>query len=150
MKLVSVNYHLFADLFGTIFVFFLPLFATRSKRATSTLGRCNIMNIAEIKKVIKENPRVILYFGSDWDSFVAAVKATGGFIPGRTNNYTELCLLYANGKYDGFNRENSIEFFRMDFTAKKAYYARCTFAGLEKDGEWLLVDLSRNRKARVI
>ena len=108
------------------------------------------MNIAEIKKAIKENPRVILYFGSDWDSFAAAAKATGGFIPGRTNNCTELCLLYANGKYDGFNREDSIEFFKMDFHAKKAYYNRWTAAGLEKDGEWLLVDLSRNRKAQVV
>ena len=108
------------------------------------------MNIAEIKNVIKENPRVILYFGSDWDSFAAASKATGGFILGRTNNCTELCLLYANGKYDGFNRENSVEFFKMDFHSKKAYYARWTFAGREEDDEWLLVDLSRNRKARVI
>ena len=31
MKLVSVNYHLFADLFGTIFVSFLLQFAARSK-----------------------------------------------------------------------------------------------------------------------
>ena len=108
------------------------------------------MNITAIKNVIKENPRVILYFGSDWDSFVAAAKATCGFILGRTNNCTELCLLYANGKYDGFNRENSIEFFKMDFHAKKAYYNRWTAAGLEKDGEWLLVDLSRDRKARVV
>lgn len=108
------------------------------------------MNIAEIKKVIKENPRVILYFGSDWDSFVAAAKATGGFIPAHTEGCTELCLLYANGKYDGFNREDSIEFFKMDFHAKKAYYARWTFAGLEKDGEWLLVDLSHDRKAKVV
>ena len=38
----------------------------------------------------------------------------------------------------------------MDFHAKKAYYARWTAAGLEKDDEWLLVDLSRNRKARVV
>ena len=108
------------------------------------------MNIAEIKKIIKENPRVILYFGSDWDSFAAINKATVGFMPVRTEGCTELCLLYANGKYDGFNREDSIEFFKMDFHAKKAYYNRWTAAGLEKDGEWLLVDLSRNRKARVI
>ena len=108
------------------------------------------MNIAEIKKIIKENPRVILYFGSDWDSFAAAAKATGGFTLGRTNNCTELCLLYANGKYDGFNREDSIEFFKMDFHSKKAYYNRWTAAGLEKDGEWLLVDLSRDRKAKVV
>ena len=108
------------------------------------------MNIIAIKNVIKENPRVILYFGSDWDSFVAAAKATGGFILGRTNNCTELCLLYANGKYDGFNRENSVEFFKMDFHTKKAYYARWTFAGREKDDEWLLVDLSHDRKARVV
>ena len=108
------------------------------------------MNITAIKNVIKENPRVILYFGSDWDSFVAAAKETGGFILGRTNNCTELCLLYANGKYDGFNRENSVEFFKMDFHAKKAYYNRWTAAGLEKDGEWLLVDLSLDRKAQVI
>ena len=108
------------------------------------------MNITAIKNVIKENPRVILYFGSDWDSFVAAAKATGGFILGRTNNCTELCLLYANGKYDGFNRENSVEFFKMDFHAKKAYYNRWTDAGLERDNEWLLVDLSHDRKARVV
>ena len=108
------------------------------------------MNIAEIKKIINDNPRVILYFGSDWDSFVTAAKATGGFILGRTNNCTELCLLYANGKYDGFNRENSIEFFKMDFHAKKAYYNRWTAAGREEDDEWLLVDLSRNRKATVV
>ena len=78
------------------------------------------MNIAEIKKVIKENPRVILYFGSDWDSFVAAAKATGGFTLGRTNNCTELCLLYANGKYDGFNREDSIEFFQDGFPCEES------------------------------
>lgn len=108
------------------------------------------MNITDIKNVIKENPRVILYFGADWEQFVNVNKATGGFIPGRTNNYTELCLLYADGKYDGFNRDDSIEFFKMDFHAKKAYYNRWTAAGLEKDGEWLLVDLSRNRKAQVI
>lgn len=108
------------------------------------------MNITAIKNVIKDNPRVILYFGSDWDSFATISKATGGFIVGRTEGCTELCLLYANGKYDGFNRKDSIEFFRMDFQAKKAYYTRWTFAGREKDDEWLLVDLSRNRKARVI
>ena len=108
------------------------------------------MDIAGIKKIIKDNPRVILYFGSDWDSFAAINKATVGFMPVRTEGCTELCLLYANGKYDGFNRKNSIEFFRMDFTAKKAYYARCTFAGREKDDEWLLVDLSSNRKAPVV
>ena len=108
------------------------------------------MDITKIKKIIKENPRVILYFGSDWDSFVAAAKATDGFTLGRTNNCTELCLLYANGKYDGFNREDSIEFFKMDFHAKKAYYNRWTAAGLEKDGEWLLVDLSHDRKAQVV
>ena len=108
------------------------------------------MNIAEIKKIIKENPRVILYFGSDWNSFAAINKATCGFMPVRTEGCTELCLLYANGKYDGFNRENSIEFFKMDFHAKKAYYNRWTAAGREKDDEWLLVDLSRNRKAQVV
>ena len=108
------------------------------------------MNIAEIKKVIKENPRVILYFGADWEQFVAAIKATDGFIPAHPERCTELCLLYANGKYDGFNREDSIKFFRMDFHAKKAYYARWTFAGREEDDEWLLVDLSRNRKARIV
>lgn len=108
------------------------------------------MNITAIKNVIKENPRVILYFGSDWDSFVAAAKETCGFIPDRPNNCTELCLLYANGKYDGFNREDSIEFFKMDFHAKKAYYNPWTAARLEKDDEWLLVDLSRNRKAQVV
>lgn len=108
------------------------------------------MNITAIKNVIKENPRVILYFGSDWDSFVAVTKATDGFIPAHTEGCTELCLLYANGKYDGFNREDSIKFFKMDFHAKKAYYARWTFAGREKDDEWLLVDLSRNRKARIV
>lgn len=108
------------------------------------------MDIAKVKKIIKENPRVILYFGADFDSFVAVNKATGGFIPAHTEGYTELCLLYANGKYDGFNREDSIKFFKMDFHAKKAYYARWTFAGLEKDGEWLLVDLSHDRKAQVV
>ena len=108
------------------------------------------MDITKIKKIINDNPRVILYFGADWDSFVAAAKATGGFILGRTNNCTELCLLYANGKYDGFNRENSVEFFKMDFHAKKAYYNRWTAAGLERDNEWLLVDLSHDRKARIV
>ena len=108
------------------------------------------MDIAEIKKVIKENPRVILYFGSDWDSFSAINKATCGFMPVRTEGCTELCLLYANGKYDGLNRDNSIKFFRMDFRAKKAYYARWTFAGREKDDEWLLVDLSHDRRAQVV
>ena len=107
------------------------------------------MNIAEIKKIIKENPRVILYFGSDWEQFVAVNKATGGFAP-EPMDKSELCILYADGKYDGFNRENSIDFFKMDFHAKKAYYNRWTAAGLEKDGEWLLVDLSRDRKARVV
>lgn len=107
------------------------------------------MNITAIKNVIKENPRVLLYLGSDWDSFVAINKATGGFVPARTDNSTELCLLYANGKYDGFNREDSIDFFKMNFHSKKAYYTRWTAAGLEKDGEWLLVDLSK-RSARVV
>lgn len=108
------------------------------------------MNITAIKNVIKENPRVILYFGSDRDSFVAVTKATGGFIPAYTEGCTELCLLYADGRYDGFNREDSVKFFKMDLHAKKAYYARWTFAGREKDDEWLLVDLSHNRKARVV
>ena len=108
------------------------------------------MNIAEIKKVIKENPRVILYFGADWEQFVNVNKATVGFIPAHPERCTELCLLYANGKYDGFNREDSIRFFKMDFHSKKAYYNRWTAAGLEKDGEWLLVDLSRDRKAKVV
>lgn len=108
------------------------------------------MNITDIKNVIKENPRVILYFGADWEQFINVNKATGGFIPAHPERCTELCLLYANGKYDGFNREDSIRFFRMDFHAKKAYYARWTFAGREEDDEWLLVDLSRNRKATVV
>ena len=108
------------------------------------------MDIAGIKKIIKENPRVILYFGADFDSFVAVNKATGGFIPNRLEGCTELCLLYANGKYDGFNREDSIDFFKMDFHAKKAYYARWTAAGREKDDEWLLVDLSHYRRARIV
>ena len=108
------------------------------------------MDIAAIKKVIKDNPRVILYFGADWEQFVAVNKATGGFIPNRLEGCTELCLLYANGKYDGFNREDSIEFFKMDFHTKKAYYTRWTAAGREIDGEWLLVDLSHDRKATVV
>lgn len=108
------------------------------------------MTITEIKKVIKENPRVILYFGLDRDSFVAVTKATGGFIPAHTEGCTELCLLYANGKYDGFNREDSIKFFKMDFHTKKAYYSRWIAGRREKDDEWLLVDLSHDRKARVV
>ena len=108
------------------------------------------MDITKIKKIIKENPRVILYFGADWEQFVNVNKATGGFIPNRLEGYTELCLLSANGKYDGFNRENSVEFFKMDFHTKKAYYNRWTAAGLERDNEWLLVDLSHDRKARVV
>ena len=108
------------------------------------------MNITAIKNVIKDNPRVILYFGSDWDSFVAVNKATGGFLPERTDNHPELCLLYANGQYDGFNREDSIKFFKMDFHTKKAYYSRWIAGGREKDDEWLLVDLSRDRKARIV
>lgn len=108
------------------------------------------MDIAVIKKIIKDNPRVILYFGADWEQFVNVNKATGGFILNRLEGYTELCSLYAYGEYEGFNREDSIEFFKMDFHAKKAYYARWTFAGREKDDEWLLVDLSRNRKAMVV
>ena len=108
------------------------------------------MDITKIKKIINDNPRVILYFGADWEQFVNVNKATGGFIPNRLEGYTELCSLYANGKYDGFNRENSVEFFKMDFHTKKAYYNRWTAAGLEKDGEWVLVDLSHDRKARVV
>ena len=108
------------------------------------------MNITAIKNVIKDNPRVTLYFGADWEQFVAVTKATGGFIPAHPERRTELCLLYANGKYDGFNREDSIKFFRMDFHTKKAYYARWTFAGREEGDEWLLVDLSHGRKARVV
>ena len=69
---------------------------------------------------------------------------------GRTEGCTELCLLYANGKYDGFNRKDSIEFFKMNFAAKKAYYTRWTAAGREKDDEWLLVDLTHERKAMVV
>ena len=108
------------------------------------------MNITAIKNVIKENPRVLLYFGVDWESFVTVNKATGGFVPHRTDNCAELCILYANGKYDGFNREDSIEFFKMDFDTKKAHYARWTAAGREKDDEWLLVDLSHERRAKVV
>ena len=108
------------------------------------------MDIAGIKKIIKDNPRVILYFGADWEQFVNVNKATGGFIPAHPERCTELCLLYANGKYDGFNREDSIRFFKMDFHSKKAYYARWTFAGREDDDEWLLVDLSHDRKAKVV
>ena len=108
------------------------------------------MDITKIKKIINDNPRVILYFGADWEQLVAAIKATNGFIPAHAERCTELCLLYANGKYDGFNREDSIKFFKMDFHAKKAYYNRWTAAGLEKDNEWLLVDLSHDRKARIV
>ena len=108
------------------------------------------MDIAGIKKIIKDNPRVILYFGADLEQFVNVNKATGGFIPNRLEGYTELCSLYANGKYDGFNRENSVEFFKMDFHAKKAYYNRWTAAGLAKDSESLLMDLHHNRKERMI
>ena len=81
------------------------------------------MNITAIKNVIKDNPRVILYFGSDWEQFVAVNKATGGFAP-EPMDKSELCILYADGKYDGFNREDSIRFLKMDFHSKKAYYAR--------------------------
>ena len=35
------------------------------------------MDIAGIKKIIKDNPRVILYFGADWEQFVNVNKATG-------------------------------------------------------------------------
>ena len=108
------------------------------------------MNITAIKNVIKENPRVILYFGADFDSFVAVNKATGGFIPNHLEGCTELCILYAYGKYDGFNREDSVKFFKMNFAAKKAYYARWIAAGREKDDEWLLVDLTHERKATVV
>ena len=108
------------------------------------------MNITAIKNVIKENPRVILYFGVDWESFVAVNKATGGFVPKRTNDCTELCILYANGKYDGFNREGSIEFFKMNFDAKTAYYKRWVGLNREQEDEWLLVDLFHDRSAVVI
>lgn len=108
------------------------------------------MYITEIKKIIKDNPRVILYFGADREQFVAVNKATGGFILNHLEGCTELCILYANGKYDGFNRKDSIEFFKMDFHAKKAYYTRWTAAGREKDDEWLLVDLTHKRKATVV
>ena len=108
------------------------------------------MDITKIKKIINDNPHVILYFGADWEQFVNVNKATGGFIPNHLEGYTELCILYANGKYDGFNREDSIEFFKMDFHAKKAYYARWIAAGREKDDEWLLVDLTHERKARIV
>ena len=107
------------------------------------------MDITKIKKIIKDNPRVILYFGADWEQFIAVNKATGGFAP-EPMDKSELCILYADGKYDGFNRENSIELFKIDFHAKKAYYNRWTAAGREEEKEWLLVDLSRNRKAQVI
>ena len=129
---------------------FLLLFAARSKRVNLNFSEVQYMDIAGIKKIIKDNPRVILYFGADWEQFVNVNKATGGFIPAHPERCTELCLLYANGKYDGFNREDSIRFFKMDFHSKKAYYARWTFAGREDDDEWLLVDLSHDRKARVI
>ena len=102
-----------------------------------------------IKNVIKDNPRVILYFGSDWKQFVAVNKATGGFAP-EPMDKSELCILYADGKYDGFNRENSIDFFKMNFHMKKAYYARWAVGGREEEKEWLLVDLSYDRKARVV
>lgn len=86
------------------------------------------MDITKIKKIIKDNPRVILYFGADWEQFVNVNKATGGFIPNRLEGCTELCSLYVNGEYDG----------------------SWTFAGCEEDDEWLLVDLSHDRKARVV
>ena len=108
------------------------------------------MNITKIKKIIKDNPRVILYLGADREQFVAVNKAIGGFIPNHLEGCSELCILYANGKYDGFNRKDSIEFFKMDFHAKKAYYTRWTAAGREKDDEWLLVDLTHERKARIV
>lgn len=108
------------------------------------------MDITKIKKIIKDNPRVILYFGADLDSFVAVNKATGGFIPNRLEGCTELCLLYANGKYDGFNREDSIDFFKMNFATKKAYYKRWVGTQRENDDEWLLVDLTHKRKAMVV
>lgn len=89
------------------------------------------MNITAIKNVIKDNPRVILYFGSDRDSFVAVTKATGGFIPAHTEGCTELCLLYADGRYDGFNRENSIEF--LGWISKRRRHT--TLAGLSQDAK---------------
>jgi len=108
------------------------------------------MNINAIKGVIRENPRVILYFGSDCESFIAVTKATGGFIPAHIKGYTELCLLYANGKYDGFNRDGSIEFFKMDFSTKTAYYKRWVGLNRDQEDEWLLVDLSHERRARIV
>lgn len=107
------------------------------------------MDIAKIKKIIKDNPRVILYFGSDWEQFIAVNKATGGFAP-EPMDKSELCILYADGKYDGFNRENSIDFFKMNFHMKKAYYARWAAGRREEEKEWLLVDLSHDRKAKVV
>lgn len=108
------------------------------------------MTITEIKEIIKNNPHVILYLGADWQQFTAITKATNGFLPNYIEGHTELCLLYAGGKYDGFNREDSIEFFKMNFAEKKAYYKRWVGVQREEDDEWLLVDLSRDRRAKVV
>ena len=108
------------------------------------------MTIDQIKNIISNNDAVLLWFGSNYEFACKVAVKTAGYISAKNNKepheYKEYVMLYLNGKYNGYNRKDSIEFFKIDFANKVAHYAPY---GTTKVLDWLVVDLS-GRKARVI
>ena len=107
------------------------------------------MNIENAKDIIQKNERVIFYFGKNHALYCEYIDKFKGY--GKPNGYdtaNECCLLFLNGKFYGFNRVESIGFFKMNFKDKVAYYNRYA-DGENADKEWLLVDLSK-RSAKVV
>lgn len=108
------------------------------------------MTIDQIKNIISDNDAVLLWFGSNYEFAREVADKTAGHIPPTRNKdpheHKEYVMLYLHGKYDGFNRDDSIEFFHIDFANKVAHYAPF---GTTKVLDWLVVDMS-GRKGRVV
>lgn len=108
------------------------------------------MTIDQVKNIIRNNKAVLLWFGNNYDFAREIARQSDGHILAANEKFPyehkEYVMLYLNGKYDGFNRDGSIEFFKTDFANKVAYYASF---GTTEVLDWLVVDLS-GRKARVV
>lgn len=99
------------------------------------------MTVQQIKDIISNNNAVLLWFGADYDFAREVALRTHGYISANhPSDHNEYVMLYLNGGFSGFNRDGSVEFFKIDFPNKVAHYEKL---------DWLVVDLSR-RKGCVI
>lgn len=77
------------------------------------------MTIDQIKNIISDNDAVLLWFGSNYEFACKVAVKTAGYISAKNNKepyeHKEYVMLYLNGKYDGYNRDGNVEFFKIDF-----------------------------------